>query len=119
LFVFLVSKNKIFINIIFFKKRCAPYGCSAVNNTACTPSSIYSDATIASMINTQSCNSTCAPAGYTKCSKSSIASVFAKGISSGAIKAIYCNDKYMVIFSNGQPNHNTTLANVPKPVSNK
>ena len=101
----------------FYFKRCAPYGCSSVTNTACNAgTSPYSDATIASMLNTQSCNSTCTPAGYTKCSKTSIASVFAKGISSGGIKAIYCNDKYMVIFSNGVPNHNNTLAYVPKPV---
>jgi hypothetical protein len=41
--------------------------------------------------------------------------MFAKGISSGSLLAAYCTDKYLVILSNGYPNHPHTLAYVPHP----
>ena len=33
----------------------------------------------------------------------------------GQIKAAYCNDQFLVIHSNGQPNHLTYLDNIPTP----
>jgi hypothetical protein len=33
----------------------------------------------------------------------------------GQIKAAYCNDKFLVIHSNGQPNHAAFLDSIPTP----
>jgi hypothetical protein len=40
--------------------------------------------------------------------------MFAKGIGFG-IKAIYCTDKYLVLHSDGSPNHRDSLNLIPRP----
>lgn len=50
------------------------------------------------------------------CLTSQLASTFAKGISSGAgLKAAYCTDQYLVIHSDGTPNHKDSLSLIPRP----
>ena len=97
-------------------KRCSPVGCSYVPNSACTPNSTVTDASIMSQISGTNCNSTCTASTLSKCTASSMASAFAKGIASNSIKSIWCTDQYMIINSNGMPNHNDSLLYVPRPV---
>lgn len=103
------------IGCSFNNNTCSPVGCSYVSNSACVPTSTVTDASIISKISGTTCNSTCSASTKTKCTASQIASVFAKGIASGGIKAVYCTDTYMIIQSNGMPNHAHTLAYVPRP----
>jgi hypothetical protein len=43
-----------------------------------------------------------------------IAKMFAKGIAFGSIVAVYCTDQYLVIHGTGKPNHNNTVAYIPR-----
>jgi hypothetical protein len=36
-------------------------------------------------------------------------------LANGGLKAIYCNDKYLVVHSNGKANHQDGLASIPHP----
>ncbi len=80
-----------------------------VTNAACTPTTslinvTYAVGNIACKVCTQSTDS--------RCSNSAIASVFAQY---PGIKAVYCNDEFMVIHSDNTPNHADTLAYIPRP----
>ena len=86
-----------------------------VNNTACTLVAATTVQQTAASISNIGCSSYYYPVSHPWCTNSSINTMFAKGIASGSILAVYCTDLYLVILSNGLPNHNQTLAYVPHP----
>ena len=50
----------------------------------------------------------------TLCPSSKLSSIFAKGLNFG-LKAAYCTDQYLVVHSDGTPNHQDTLNLIPRP----
>ena len=108
--------KKIILYIEFNRYRCSPVGCIKVTNPSCTPTSTITDASLIAQISRTNCNSSCTVSSKPICSSSKMTSVFAKGINGvNAIKAIYCTDMYLVIQSNGMPNHNDSLTSIPRP----
>ena len=87
-----------------------------VNNSACVPTvTAQTMSQIIGLVNHANVTS-CTQSTNAICSASQLATVFAKGIASGSIVAAYCNDQFLVIHSNGMPNHDTaSLAVVPHP----
>ena len=99
-----------------FCLRCVPATCAYVTNAACVPTTTATDASIAQQISGTPCNSLCTPSKAPICSAASIARIFSKGINGvKSIKVVYCTDMYLVIQSNGMPNHNDSLKYVPRP----
>ena len=112
---------------------CSPKFCIFDDNVAClfaNPSWDYK-ADLAAL----SCKS-CTPSTALQCKKASLQSTLKVGFAAciptspcpciimhrstmqspaAQIKAAYCNDKYLVIHSNGQPNHQAYLDNIPTP----
>jgi hypothetical protein len=86
-----------------------------VNNTACTPVNKTTAQQTAASISKIGCSTYYYPVNHTLCTNSSIQTMFAKGISAGNLLAAYCTDQYLIILSNGYPNHPHTLAYVPRP----
>jgi hypothetical protein len=87
-----------------------------MNNSACTPTvTAQNMSTIISFVNHFN-TTTCTQSTNAICSSSQLATVFAKGIASGSVVAAYCNVQFLVIVSNGMPNHVTdSLVIVPHP----
>ena len=105
------------IGCSFNNKTCAPVGCTYVTNAACTPNKNITNEQIIAQISNTNCNSTCTTSKNALCSASSLNSILSKGINgANSIKAAYCTDIYLVVQSNGMPNHNDSLAYVPRPV---
>ena len=100
-------------------KRCGPIGCSYVTNSACVPNTTNTEASIAVAVSNQQCNSTCTTSSDARCTAASLKALLSKGINGqgNSIKAAYCTDRYLVVISNGLPNHNDTLAYIQRPVS--
>ncbi|CAE7242175.1 unnamed protein product, partial [Symbiodinium natans] len=85
--------------------------CNMVSNSPCTftdPGINYTD-----LIGSVSCK-TCTQSSDARCSAAGIAQAFDTGAPS-SVKAVYCNDQFLVVWSSGQPPDDSTLAGVPRP----
>ena len=60
------------------------------------------------------CNSACVQSSLDLCASSKLAQIFLKGFGYG-LKAAYCTDQYLVVHSDGLPNHNDSLSLIPRP----
>jgi hypothetical protein len=69
---------------------------------------------VASSLSVIPCNSSCTQSSSSLCASSNLAKIFQKGIGYG-IKAVYCTDSFLVVHSDGTPNHPNTLNLVPRP----
>ena len=105
------------------KHTCGPTWCNLVSNTACcTSTGNFPSATGGVCPPTQPeqinianipCKQ-CSPATEARCTTAGLRSLLNPGIGYG-IKAAYCNDAFLVVHSDGTPNHPTYLEYIQRP----
>eukprot|EP00195_Chlamydomonas_chlamydogama_P000578 CAMPEP_0202920872 /NCGR_PEP_ID=MMETSP1392-20130828/77083_1 /ASSEMBLY_ACC=CAM_ASM_000868 /TAXON_ID=225041 /ORGANISM="Chlamydomonas chlamydogama, Strain SAG 11-48b" /LENGTH=884 /DNA_ID=CAMNT_0049614391 /DNA_START=111 /DNA_END=2766 /DNA_ORIENTATION=+ len=89
-----------------YPKSCSPNWCTFNNNTGCLFPSVNVD--YAAQIASLSCK-VCTQRLDGVCSR--LPSTFI----SSHVKAAYCNDAYLVVHSDGLPNHSEGIATIPNP----
>ncbi|CAK9094176.1 Hypothetical protein SCF082_LOCUS44275 [Durusdinium trenchii] len=91
--------------------NCSPSQCQSVSNSPCS----FTDPNIdwPELIGSVSCKS-CTQSSDARCSVSGMQEVFNTDATS-AVKAMYCNDNYLVVWSAGKPPTDDTLASIPRP----
>lgn len=91
---------------------CSPTFCEKVTNKACSfPDPGVNMAKEITSLGCRTC-SQASPAKHPICSSNALKSTF---VSPSAVQAAFCNDDYLVIHTQGQPNHATYLQGVPRP----
>ena len=73
--------------------------------------------TIEQSISSMTCNSTITQSNLTICKNASLIQLFSRGMVGKGIFAVYCTDKFLVIFTNDEPNHPLNIMAIPHPPS--
>lgn len=94
---------------------CSPAACANVDNEPCT----FTDPDIdwPLLLNSVSCRQ-CTVSSDARCTNESLTEVFGQGAAGGgetSVRAAYCTDEFLVVWSAGQPQHVSSLDGVPRP----
>ena len=101
---------------------CGPSFCQRVSNAACCPANglpalstggtcpTVTDPPVAQQIAGLTCR-TCNQSSDARCSSAALSSTFV----GPGVKAAYCNDDFLVVHSDGTPNHPTYLQYIQRP----
>ena len=114
LFVLQLISSELLTNNCDADKACSPSWCTAVTNAACVDPQagvVIADSEIVRQVEKGGCK-TCTQSTDAKCTNEFLSSTLK---TSGGLLVAYCNDKYLVMHTNGQPNHPDGLADIPKP----
>lgn len=91
-------------------KSCAKSSCQFVSNPSCAMQNPTFDQKTS--VGAMKCKQ-CKQSTETKCLKQNLEKTFSIG--GNNVTAVYCNDEYLVIWSLGQPHHETHLEYIPRP----
>ena len=61
------------------------------------------------------CNPNVLQSNLSICKNASLIQLFSKGMVGKGIVAVYCTDKFLIIFSNDEPNHPLNIMSIPHP----
>jgi len=99
----------------FYPNTCSPQQCQMANNTACNASATVNMTIIEQSISSMTCNASITQSTNPICKNVSLIQTFQRGMVGHGIVAVYCTDKFLIIFTNDIPNHPLNLMAVPHP----
>ena len=99
----------------FFPGTCSPAQCQMVSNPACNVTETINMIDIKQSISSMTCNSKISQSTHPMCKNASLVQLFSKGMEGKGIIAVYCTDKFLIIFTNDEPNHPLNIWAIPHP----
>ena len=99
----------------FYPNTCSPAQCTAASNPACISNATVDLPTIEQSISKMTCNPSITQSTNAMCKNASLIQTFQRGMVGHGIVAVYCTDKFLIIFTNDVPNHPLNLMAVPHP----
>ncbi len=94
-------------------KHCSPSFCTFNNGVVCGASEMpRTDYELSDQIKSISCKQ-CNQSADPRCTTENLASIFGIGMTN--VKAAYCNDAFLVVWSQGLPHHQPYVKDIPNP----
>ena len=99
----------------FYPNTCSPAKCPRANNPACYVTETINMTTIEQSISSMTCNPQISQSTHPMCKNASLIQLFSRGMVGKGIVAVYCTDKFLIIFTNDEPNHPLNADAIPHP----